>query len=382
MSAELSPRIDEEWDVIVVGAGPAGGLSALAPAQAGLRTLVLEKRPIVGLPIQCGEYMPENEELRAMLQRARDIDTIFEFPPSLKALECPTITLTSPKKRSYVFDFRGFSTWRNLWDQHFIERSVRAGAVLRKRQNFLGLVNGGTAAARWRGVEVLTDDGIKRYGAKAIIGCDGPHSLVARSLGFPKQVLTPAASCDGGGKWEPTVQLFFGPIAPGGYAWVIPKCEGANVGVGYQTRFVGSGTNMRQVMRKFLGFIGAQESKTTGGYIPMEGPRPQTASGNVMLAGDSAGHVMATNGGGIPIAMIAGWIAGQQAVRMVKNGEDASPYESEWRRQMGKELQTALRIKRMADRFAFRSDFMTEWTMRLLGRKRLERAIRCQPLVG
>ncbi|HLF06920.1 MAG TPA: NAD(P)/FAD-dependent oxidoreductase, partial [Thermoplasmata archaeon] len=179
-----------------------------------------------------------------------------------------------------------------------------------------------------------------------------------------------------------TVQLFFGPIAPGGYAWVIPKCEGANVGVGYQTRFVGSGTNMRQVMRKFLGFIGAQESKTTGGYIPMEGPRPQTASGNVMLAGDSAGHVMATNGGGIPIAMIAGWIAGQQAVRMVKNGEDASPYESEWRRQMGKELQTALRIKRMADRFAFRSDFMTEWTMRLLGRKRLERAIRCQPLVG
>jgi digeranylgeranylglycerophospholipid reductase len=375
-----SSKLDEEWDVIVVGAGPAGGLSALAPAQAGLRTLILEKRPVVGLPIQCGEYMPENEEIKAMLPRVREIDAIFDFPASLKALECPTITLTSPKKRSYVFDFRGFSTWRNLWDQHFVERSVRAGAVLRRRHNFLGLVNGG--GARWRGVEVLTDDGVKRYGAKAIIGCDGPHSLVARSLGFPKQVLTPAASCDGGGKWEPTVQLFFGPIAPGGYAWVIPKCEGANVGVGYQTRFVPQGTNMRQVMRRFLGFIGARESKTTGGYIPMEGPRPRTCAGNVMLAGDAAGHVMATNGGGIPIAMIAGWLAGRQAVRIATKGEDSAPYETEWRRQMGMELETALRIKRMADRFAFRSDLLTEWTMRLLGKKRLERAIRCKPLFG
>ncbi len=61
----------EKWDLVVVGAGPAGSSAASTAAERGLRVLVLDKRSVVGMPYQCGEYMPTNEEIKALIKHIR-----------------------------------------------------------------------------------------------------------------------------------------------------------------------------------------------------------------------------------------------------------------------------------------------------------------------
>jgi digeranylgeranylglycerophospholipid reductase len=99
----------------------------------------------------------------------------------------------------------------------------------------------------------------------------------------------------------------------------------------------------------------------------------------VILVGDAAGHVMATNGGGINVSMIAGRIAGDVAADHVQNGTPLEAYEAQWRRAVGVPLARGARIKKVADRF-FRSDRLLEAAMLLMGGRRMRRAIQCQPL--
>ena len=98
-----------------------------------------------------------------------------------------------------------------------------------------------------------------------------------------------------------------------------------------------------------------------------------------MLVGDAAGMVMATNGGGNNVAMIAGRIAGNTAADHVEDGTAVAEYENRWRSAVGGPLDEGVRIKRLADRF-FGSDRMLDLAMILLGRRRMARAIRCQSL--
>jgi digeranylgeranylglycerophospholipid reductase len=90
--------------------------------------------------------------------------------------------------------------------------------------------------------------------------------------------------------------------------------------------------------------------------------------------------VMATNGGGNNVAMIAGRIAGLTAADHVMGGTPLEAYESRWRAAVGGPLDRGVRIKRLADRF-FGSDRLLEAAMLLIGRRRMARAIRCQRLL-
>jgi flavin-dependent dehydrogenase len=87
--------------------------------------------------------------------------------------------------------------------------------------------------------------------------------------------------------------------------------------------------------------------------------------------------VMATNGGGIPTAMIAGRFAGQTIREHLAGGSSLGRYEQLWRNAMFKPLKIALRTKWMSD-IVFRNDRAVALTLRLLGRKGLDRTIRCK----
>jgi digeranylgeranylglycerophospholipid reductase len=368
-----------EWDVVIVGAGPAGSSAASALASAGHRVLILEKREVIGHPVKCGEFMPEVDELEDMLPSAEDLGETFDIPSSLKARPTESIVLVSPKGREYGFEFAGYSTWRERFDSHLADMARKSGAELRTGTKATSLVPG---KRRFAGVECKTADGdTKMIRAKVVVGADGPNSLVARCAGFERQVLSPAVKCIVRGEFDDEVRMFFGSIAPGGYAWVIPKKGAANVGVGAQKRYLGR-NEIAAMLSKFLGRIeqGERVSPPVGGSVPMDGPRRETARSNVILVGDAAGHVMATNGGGVPTAMICGRIAGKVVSEHLKGRCDLLEYDREWRRQIGRELETARSVKRLADRYAFGGDRATELCMRLLGRKRLERAVRCRRL--
>ena len=352
------------YDVIVVGSGPAGGTAACYAARRGLAVLLVDKRREIGVPVQCGEYVAHNEEVRAIFPRVTGLEDLMEVPYRVREVDTPVIRIWSPRGRHYDIPFRGFTVRRDKMDQGIAGQAVTEGADLLTE----------TTVQRVRGTEVVTNRGTFR--GNVIIGSDGPRSTVAKSVGLPWPVSAPAMSATAVGEFGSATEMFFGNLAPGGYAWIIPKAGCANVGLGTWENFRG---NLRSLFDTFLVARRLEPGKATGGFVPVLGPPERTVKGNALTVGDAAGMVMATNGGGNNVSMIAGRIAGEAAADHLLDGVPLDAYETRWRAILGGPLVQGVRTKRLADRF-FGSDRLLEAAMALLGRRRMARAIRCQRL--
>ncbi len=355
-------------DVLVVGSGPAGSTAAAYAAMGGAKVMMIERRSRVGIPVRCGEYMPSNGEIVNMFPSLKDEDSLFDIPSRLKCRETLGIKLVDPKDKVTTLDMPGYTVDRDAFDKHLADRAVKEGAELAMRCDFEGIEDG----------VAKTSDADIAY--KVIIGADGPGSRVARSLGLScNHNPYPAVTAQVKGDFEPYLVMYFGDIAPGAYSWIIPKDGRANVGVGCSPRF--SQEKVTDYFDRFAAKRGFQEhSRVCGKFVPSEGPIPATVSGNGMLVGDSAGQVISVNGGGIPLAMIAGRIAGNVAAENVGSSQPLQDYETQWREIMYKPLKTAAFNKKLADMFAFRSERSTALCMSLLGKRRLNNLIRCKSL--
>ncbi len=363
----MSDRL--KTDVLVVGSGPAGSVAARYAAEKGLNVTFIERRSEVGVPVRCGELIPSNDEIKGMFPNLKDESTLFNIPSYLRLREIEGIKLVNPRGRSTILDFTGYTTDRDRFDQYLAGEAQKAGAELIKNCLFKDIKDG----------RAITSCGEIEY--KLIIGADGPGSRVARSLGLPRNMNPyPAVTAQAKGDFDPYVVMFFGDIAPGAYSWIIPKAGVANIGVGFSPDFA-NGT-LSEYFDEFAIKRGFQitSKKLEGKYVPSEGAISRTVSGNGMVVGDAAGQVISVNGGGIPLAMIAGRICGEVAGDNITKGRSLMDYETEWRNILYKPLKTAATNKRLADTFAFGSERRTVICMALLGKRRMGKLIRCKNL--
>ncbi len=353
-------------DVLVVGAGPAGSTAARFAAMGGADVLFIERRPEVGVPVRCGEFMPGLPEIMDMFPNLMDADSLFDIPRSLRCLETKGIKLVDFNDKVTLLDFEGYTTDRDRFDQYLADIAVKEGATLERRCQ-LKSIEGGVAK---------TNQDDIRY--KVIIGADGPGSRVAQSLGLAKNRNPyPAVTAQVKGDFEPYLYMYFSDVAPGAYSWIVPKNGRANVGVGLSPKF--SEASLSEYFARFAAKRGFSEhSKLEGKYVPSEGPINRTVSGNGMVVGDAAGQVISVNGGGIPLAMIAGRICGMVAASNISSGTALDEYEKQWRSIMEKPLKTASFNKKLADTLAFRSERSTALCMSILGRRRMGNLIRCK----
>ena len=357
----------DNYDVVIVGAGPAGSTTAYYAAKKQLNVLIIEKRKEIGHPVQCGEFLPAIDELKYIMPRVKDLDSLFSIEDKMISKQTRAIRILSPKKKQYEIEFNGFSVERREFDKYLVNKATQIGAELKTDTKFIRIENG----------NVITSKG--DFSAKVIVGGDGYLSGVAKSVGLQGPTkLSPCVLCEIPGDFEPVVEMHFGNIAPGGYAWIIPKEGSANVGLGVQ----GTGDiSLKSLLQNFLKSkkLDAEPRFWSGGQVPISGPIPQTVKDNVVIVGDAAGHVMATNGGGIPIAIACGRIAGNVIGDHINSGTSLTNYETEWRNGLGKELNAALKTKKMADLF-FKKDWSLEKAMAIMGPERMNRAVNCKPI--
>jgi digeranylgeranylglycerophospholipid reductase len=352
-------------DVLVVGAGPAGTVAARYAAATGASVTVLERRPDIGVPVRCGEFMPDDQEIEGMFPLAEDVGTLFDIPGRLKIRETEAIRLITPKGRETYIPFNGYTTDRDEFDRYLASMAEKEGAEIMK----------GCLFKNAKDNVAFTSKG--EIGYDVLIGADGPGSRVAQTLGLPRNKDPyPAVTAQAEGDFDPVVTMFFGGVAPGAYGWIIPKKGKANVGIGFSPKFA-SGT-LSGLFEKFADDHGLSViSRLEGKYVPSRGPISRTVEGSGMVVGDAAGHVISVNGGGLPLALIAGRVCGTVAGDNISGGRSLTDYEKEWRRIMLGPLMTAASNKKLADLFAFGSDRRTEICMRLLGKRRLSALIRC-----
>ncbi len=358
-----------KYDVVVVGAGPAGSTAARYCALKGVNTLLIDKKKDIGIPVQCGEFLPTLGELKNVLTKVPNLDELLDIETRFISRKTNAVQFVTPKMRQYTLEMKGITIERRMYDRHLAVKAVEAGADIKINTKVIG----------FNGKKIKTNKG--SIEAKVIIGADGPHSQIARVAGLSQpKILSPCIGEEIAGDFGSVVKMYFGNVAPGGYAWIIPKKETANIGLGIQKGVVNS--TLRKLLDKFKTRVCTSQAKpifTTTGLVPISGPIPKTVKNNILIVGDAAGHVMATNGGGIPIAMVCGRIAGNVVGDHITLGASLEKYETAWRNAVGTELKNSVQTKKMADMF-FGHDKMLEFIMKIMGIKTMERAVKCKSL--
>ena len=161
--------LSETYDIVIVGAGPAGSSAARAAAQAGAKVLLIDRRQSIGVPVQCAELVTQ------WISRYAS----FSSHCIIQATETMITHLSdgsSPDKR-YEMKSPGYMLDRSFFDKELATSAILAGAKLSTGSKAVGLSPEG----------LMVEQGTRKKGikAKVIIGADGVHSLVARWAGLP-----------------------------------------------------------------------------------------------------------------------------------------------------------------------------------------------------
>jgi len=376
-----------KYDIVVVGAGPAGTSAARRAAEMGNEVLLVEKKREVGVPIQCGEFLPTLKEMIHLVPNAKRVQHLLKIPKRVIDNYTTHVSIFSPSGKSYTFKFDAYVLDRSRFDKWLTMEAVRSGGELQIGSEVFKVKRNDNRIFVRKGRNTLAVE------ADVIIVADGPYSRLTRLLGldvkkspynysFAIQFLMSNVEID-----PRVVEMYFGKeYAPGGYAWIIPKGDDvANVGLGIRTPFYKTGISLRNYLRRFIEKHPVASKKLakgkaisiTGGIIPVGGPIPRTFTDKALIVGDAAGQVMASNGGGIPLAVICGDIAGEVANYKLHGEHDLSLYEKTWKKEVGKELHTSVEIRKLVD-LVMQKDMFVEKAFELLGEDRIRDVVCCK----
>jgi digeranylgeranylglycerophospholipid reductase len=347
-----------DYDVIVVGAGPAGSVAALNAA-ADSDVLLIEKRPEIGAPVRCAEAVP-------LVETPFVFHTSFEkyVKPDKKwvASEVKGVRATAPdgtivEVSGEMFgkgDPLGIVLERKLFDRQLAKDAARSGAHVAVRTRATGLILEDGAV---RGVKLSRLGEEFDVRAKLVIGADGVESQVGRWAGINTTLkLKDIESCaqyhmQNVELMDNTLDFYFGSSAPSGYAWAFPKGDGAgNIGLGVLGSKL-SGKRPLAYLDEFVAqrFPDGKPVELMMGACPVSGALSHIVGNGLMLVGDAAHHTEPITGGGIMAALQSGTIAGQVANKAVRQNDSSvrvlREYETEWNRSFGKARERTYKVK-------------------------------------
>jgi geranylgeranyl reductase len=308
----------EQFDVVVVGGGPAGATAADELARAGKSVLLLDK---AGRVKPCGGAVPP--------RLLRD----FEIPDELVCARIRSAWMVAPSHKVVDMPVNGGYVGmvnREVFDEFLRVRAEKNGAT-RRNGVFERISRDGAGGAPV--VHYRTIRGQTAVRARLVIGADGALSQVARQEVAPKGpacvfayheiVRVPEAANNHQYSATRCDVIYDGAISPDFYGWVFPHGDTASVGSGTAKK----GFNLRKSVAALRGLAGLQQVETLrreGAPIPMK-PLGRWDNGrDVVLAGDAAGVVAPASGEGIYYAMVGGQVAARAGIEFLETGEARS----------------------------------------------------------
>jgi digeranylgeranylglycerophospholipid reductase len=330
---------DMKCDVLVVGAGPSGSMTAKWAAKEGADVLLIEKRQEIGSPVRCGEGIskawlrdvgitPSSRWINVEVEGARI------YSPSEKVMEI---------NEKHAGNEVGYVVERDAFDKALAIDAANAGANILLKTHAVDVLRENGAVV---GVKARQFGQPFEIRAKVVVGADGFESQIGRWAGIPTNLqLRDMDSCL---QYRMTnvdcdpryCDFYLGKVAPGGYVWVFPKGEGiANVGIGVQVSQLRDPADVRRYLDRWIekhpAYAKGKKIDMVAGGVSISPPLKQTVADGVMLVGDAARMIDPLTGGGIANGCIAGKICGEVAARAARSGDTSKSalleYDRRWR---------------------------------------------------
>ena len=336
---------DLKTDVLVVGAGPAGSMTAKWAARHGASVLMIEKRQEIGSPVRCGEGMSKEW-----------LADVGVTPGRWVNLEVEGARIFSPNETVFEINEKhagnevGYVVERDEFDKQLAIDAANAGAEVRLKTAATGVLKEG---GRIVGVRAKQFGSPFEIRAKVTVAADGFESQVARWAGLSTNIaLRDMDTClqyrmthvDSDVRF---CDFYLGKVAPGGYVWVFPKADGlANVGIGVQVSQIKTMAEARDHLDRWIekhpAYAKGKKIDMVGGGVSISPPLKQTTADGFMVVGDAARMIDPLTGGGIANGCIAGKIAGEVAARAAASGnaslEAMMEYDRRWRQLLEEKL--------------------------------------------
>ncbi len=357
------PQID--YDLIIVGAGPAGSTTARFASTAGLRVLLIDKRQELGAPIQCSGAISGHGLEAAGIEADPEFihEAIYGFAiydesgartvHDYRAIKGDEYGSEPGKKPlGYVVDRRRF-------DRYLVTQAERAGTEVWLKTEGIGYrpETDGTCTVflqRYNQPIQLT--------ARVVVGADGLQSQVGKWAGLQTHMkITELAGClqfiVDGVETEGLLEIVTGhEWAPGGYAWVFPKGNGyAEIGLGVISTMTEHPAqwHLDKFMRKSFfkeRFANSRILEVQGGGVPLAAPLRTQFADNMILVGDAARHVNPITGGGLHTAVSGGKIAAEFLIGHLGDGLPLQggmleAYQNLWLSELGDKMWKLYGIK-------------------------------------
>ena len=315
----------DEYDVIIVGAGPVGLYTAKLCEERGIKALVLEEDETIGKPDHCSGLISTNlndfvKIDRSWIDHKVNGAVIYSGGKNSKS----RISLKKPTTVAYVIN-------REKFDKH-LSKELKSKIMMKSRVVSVKISKDF--------VEVITDRASHK--AKLVIGCDGVNSIVAKQLGSrPNEFVKGIILLTKGKNTDDFVEMWFDKNSTkDGFLWKIPRGKTTEYGM------MSSDANFVE-LEKYFKIKPSIVLKRKASTIPI-GPR-KTYFNRAILIGDAAAQVKPWSGGGV----VYGLTCAKIAVDVIKDAlqkndfsEDALEiYENKWKNAIGKNIVAGLMFR-------------------------------------
>jgi len=337
-----------DYDIVVVGGGPAGSSASYAAAKNGVKVALIEKEESIAQTVRTSgvTWMDSIKEFEIPRKCYNPIKNYGFCSPNNKVM------IKDKIPRAAVLDVRETYRW-------LAKKAENEGADIFVQTNVIDIIK--NKDGNISGLITTKSNQKKIFKSKIVIDASGFQSVIAKSLG----VVTKWKRFGVGAEYEVNAEkidsdtwwLMVGEqYSPAGYAWIFPVSEKIvriGVGVGKPESDVDPTERLKQILEKKLGPI-KELGKITPlefhyGLIPNEGVSRKTVYDNLILVGDSAGQANPLVLEGIRYAIRYGRVAGNIAANAIKLGNTSEKslkkYEDVWKNAVQSKINSASKVQ-------------------------------------
>jgi digeranylgeranylglycerophospholipid reductase len=292
------------FDVLIIGAGPAGCAAAYYISKTGFKTAVLDVKREIGYPVCCGE---------AISMRALEMTGLYDC--SYIDTEVEGFNVYFPNMKNFYCHSKGYILNRGEFEKFLAYKAEKYGAAF-----FMGE----------KALSFSMDDGVhvvktadSEYRAKVLIGADGPNSAVdaAYFKNISQNVHAMQYKLDK--KFfhydtASTLDFFYDALSPY-YFWIFEKQGEINAGGCVSDRKI-----LEQFIAKHIKYENFSFKQLTRGNVPVSGIKEKICGGRTLLIGDAAGLTNPVTMAGIYSALISAMVSAESVKSFFKTGKESA----------------------------------------------------------